>query len=146
MTTDHYLKSFLWFPYEPSKRPRNLLSVHKFHLLAFFSHWKCHLKKKKKSMTQFGIWSLPLVNGVAALSSRVKSEVVLSLSCGVPRESLERALETLLFGPEKAVTGKPSSPWITSVCVFSVPLPTVIKMHWKMIHFRETLFTVFRGQ
>lgn len=117
-------------------------------------------------MTQFGIWSLHLVNGVTALSSRVKSEVVLSLSCGVPGESLERMWEILLFGPEKTTPpgGKTTLPWITSECVsVAAPASPILyqqmsflfaltnsykkkKKRWKTIHFLETLFTMFQWQ
>lgn len=118
---------------------------------------KTSLKKKKNPMTQYEILSGHLVNGVTALSSRVKSDVVLCLSRGAPGESLETLLETLPFGPENVATSKLSSPWIpssstgltdtssTNECPFW-PLPMVIKKHWKTIRFLAILFTTFQGQ
>lgn len=82
-------------------------------------------------MTQFGICPLHLVNGVTALSSPVKSEVVLFLSGGVPGESLERVWEMLLFGPEKTAFGK--HPHLGSlVGVFSVAVPALLILYQQM--------------
>lgn len=147
-TTNHHLKSFLWFPYEPSKCPRNPMSVHKLHLPAFlFSHGKCHQKKKKKNL--YPIWDL--VNGAPAPHSTLKAEVALSCPVEFPEAPVESVRDISLFGPKETTAGKHPSPLITRMFTFSssinltnilstnefsfLPLPADIKKYFKILLF-----------
>jgi len=87
----------------------------KLHLLAFFSYWKCHLKK---SMTQFGIWSLHCKwDHGTQLPGQVRSGFVLVpwSSWGIPGESVGDAS---LWTWEDCLR-EAFSPWITNGYVFS---------------------------
>lgn len=114
MTTDRHLKSSLWFPHEPSKHPRNSTSVHQLQLPALLSHWKRHRKKNKQLRPNLGFskWG-----HCTRLHLGVSSG--LSLSCGVPEQSLETVPETHLCLDLRRPPVKRFWPWITSVFGFN---------------------------
>ena len=103
-TTNHHLKSCLWFPYEPSKCPRNPMSVHKLHLPAFFSHGKCHNEK-----ILYPTWDL--VNGATTPHFTLKAEVALSRPVEFQEAPVEGVRDTSLFGPKENTTESILHPW-----------------------------------
>lgn len=125
MTTNHHLKSFLWFPYEQSRCPRNPMSVHKLHLPAFFSHWKCHQR------IHYPLWDL--VNGTTAPHSTLKAEAALSCR-GFPGQSLETVSET--FRPKTTTEEHPSPGSLE--CSFLVAASTSPIFYQQMKEFYNT--------
>lgn len=121
MTTDHHLKSFLWFHMNHQNIPGILYQCTQTPSLSFpcTVHWKCHYKIHDPA------WDS--VNGVTALSCTLKSEVVLSFSRGFLGNPGGVSEPLLCFGPKKITTGTGSLPWITSVCIFmAAPISPIV--------------------
>lgn len=151
MTTDYHLKSFGFHTKHQNTQESNA-SVH-----TPPSSFLCTLKVSLKIHDP--VWDF--VDGVTPLSFTMTSEAVLSLSCGVLGNSCRESQRHFTAWTRKGHLWDVALAWITSVFIFSssnnhthilatnefpfLPLPMVIKQHFRIIHFLKTLCSMFRG-
>lgn len=151
-TIEHRLKYFLWFHMNHQKIPGILHQcTNSISQLPLYSTLKTSLGNPR-----FPVWDL--VNGVAALSCTLKSEVVLSLSRGFLGNLGSVSEPLLCFGPKKTTPRTGSLPWIPSVCIFmAAPISPIVlsanegvsrchsQQFFKNIHFLKTLSSMSQG-